>query len=67
MQRRGEGYIGKTAPWFILPIMLFSLCRARGVRRKAAACRARGVYRAVKMALAYLSEISVSALMFDYI
>src|SRR6267154_1433719 len=51
-----EGYIGKTAPWFILAIMLFSYF-VRG-----------GVYRAVKMSLGgTLAKFSVSALMFDYI
>jgi len=33
-----EGYIGKTAPWFILAIMVFFLRGARGLRGKLPAC-----------------------------
>src|SRR4051812_25472766 len=63
-----EGFIGKTAPWFILAVMIFSgavtliyieSCRmfVRG-----------GVYRTVKEALGgTLAKVSVSTLMFDYV
>src|SRR2546421_3864210 len=63
-----EGYIGKTAPWFILAIMLFSYAvRAAYVECCSMFVRG-GVYRAVKMSLGgTLAKFSVSALMFDYI
>src|SRR6202011_3392720 len=63
-----EGYIGKTAPWFILAIMLFSYA-VRAVYVESCSMFVRGgVYRAVKMALGgTLAKFSVSALMFDYI
>src|SRR5437773_849303 len=63
-----EGYIGKTAPWFILAIMLFSYA-VRAVYVESCSMFVRGgVYRAVKMSLGgTLAKFSVSALMFDYI
>ncbi len=63
-----EGYIGKTAPWFILAIMLFSYA-VRSVYVESCSMFVRGgVYRAVKQALGgALAKFSVSALMFDYI
>jgi amino acid transporter len=63
-----EGYIGKTAPWFILAIMLFSYA-VRAVYVESCAMFVRGgVYRAVKQSLGGgLAKFSVSALMFDYI
>src|SRR3981189_2276182 len=63
-----EGYIGKTAPWFILRIMLFSYA-VRAVYVESCSMFVRGgVYRAVKMSLGgTLAKFSVSALMFDYI
>jgi len=63
-----EGYIGKTAPWFILAIMLFSYA-VRAVYVESCSMFVRGgVYRAVKQALGGgLAKFSVSALMFDYI
>ena len=63
-----EGYIGKTAPWFILAIMLFSYA-VRAVYVESCSMFVRGgVYRAVKMSLGgVLAKFSVSALMFDYI
>src|ERR1700746_1438696 len=63
-----EGYIGKTAPWFILAIMLFSYA-VRAVYVESCSMFVRGgVYRAVKQSLGgSLGKISVSALMFDYI
>src|SRR5438445_8855443 len=63
-----EGYIGKTAPWFILAIMLFSYA-VRAVYVESCSMFVRGgVYRAVKQSLGgVLAKFSVSALMFDYI
>src|SRR5690349_9167627 len=63
-----EGYIGKTAPWFILAIMLFSYA-VRAVYVESCSMFVRGgVYRSVKQSLGgTLAKFSVSALMFDYI
>jgi amino acid transporter len=63
-----EGYIGKTAPWFILAIMLFSYA-VRAVYVESCSMFVRGgVYRVVKEAMGgTLAKFSVSALMFDYI
>jgi amino acid transporter len=63
-----EGYIGKTAPWFILAIMVFSYA-VRAVYVESCSMFVRGgVYRAVKQSLGgALAKFSVSALMFDYI
>ena len=63
-----EGYVGKTAPWFILAIMLFSYA-VRAVYVESCSMFVRGgVYRAVKQSLGgMLAKFSVSALMFDYI
>src|SRR5215471_11432527 len=63
-----EKAIGKTAPWFILAVMLFSYA-VRAVYVESCAMFVRGgVYRVVKEAMGgTLAKISVSALMFDYI
>src|SRR6201984_2780911 len=63
-----EGYIGKTAPWFILAIMLFSYA-VRAVHVESCSMLVRGGFcRAVKQSLGgALAKCSVSALMFDYI
>src|SRR6267143_2666862 len=63
-----EGYIGKTAPWFVLAIMLFSYA-VRAIYVESCSMFVRGgVYRAVKTALGgTLAKFSVSALLFDYI
>src|ERR1700756_867772 len=63
-----EGYIGKTAPWFILAIMLFSYA-VRAVYVESCSMFVQGgVYRAVKQSLGgAFAKFSVSALMFDYI
>jgi amino acid transporter len=63
-----EAFIGKTAPWFILAIMLFSYC-VRAIYVESCGMFVRGgVYRVVKEALgSTLAKFSVSALMFDYI
>jgi len=63
-----EGFIGKTAPWFILAIMVFSYA-VRAVYVESCSMFVRGgVYRVVKEALGgTLAKFSVSALMFDYV
>ncbi len=63
-----ETAIGKSAPWFILAIMLFGFgIRAIYVESCSMFVRG-GVYRVVHEALgATLAKFSVSALMFDYV
>jgi amino acid transporter len=63
-----EGYLGKSAPWFILGIMLFaSAVRAIYIESCSMFVRG-GVYRVVHEALGgTLAKFSVSALMFDYV
>jgi len=63
-----EGFIGKSAPWFILGIMLFSYC-VRAIYVESCSMFVRGgVYRVVKEALGgTMAKFSVSALMFDYV
>ncbi len=62
-----EQAIGKAAPWFIIAIMLFSIC-VRAVYMESCSMFVRGgVYKVVKNAVgAPLGKISVSALLFDY-
>src|SRR5262249_10251457 len=63
-----EKAAGPAAPWFILPVMLFSYA-VRAIYIESCAMFTRGgVYRVVKEAMGgTLAKISVSALMFDYI
>ncbi len=63
-----EQAFGKTAPWFILAIMLFAYA-VRALYMESCSMFVRGgVYRVVKEAMgSRLAKISVSALMFDYI
>jgi len=63
-----EQAIGKSAPWFIVAVMLFSFT-VRAVYVESCSMFVRGgVYRVVKEALGgTLAKLSVSALMFDYI
>src|ERR1700675_4377560 len=63
-----ESFIGKSAPWFILAVMLFSYC-VRTIYIESCSMFVRGgVYRVVKEALgAGMAKVSVSALMFDYV
>src|SRR6201981_2490900 len=63
-----EHYIGKSAPWFILAVMLFSYAvRALYIESSAMFVRG-GVYRVVKEAMgSTLAKFSVSALLFDYV
>ena len=63
-----EKVIGKSAPWFILAVMLFSYA-VRAIYIESSSMFVRGgVYRVVKEALGpTLAKFSVSALLFDYI
>ncbi len=63
-----EKVIGKSAPWFILGVMLFSYAvRALYIESSSMFVRG-GVYRVVKEAMGgTLAKISVSALLFDYV
>jgi amino acid transporter len=63
-----EKAVGRSAPWFILGVMLFSYA-VRAVYVESCAMFTRGgVYRVVKEAMGgTLAKLSVSALMFDYI
>src|SRR5205814_2327232 len=63
-----ENFIGRTAPWFILAIMILAYA-VRSVYIESCSMFVRGgVYRVVKEAMgSTLAKFSVSALMFDYI
>ncbi len=63
-----EHFVGRTAPWFILAIMLIAYAvRALYIESCSMFVRG-GVYRVVKEAMgSTLAKFSVSALMFDYI
>src|SRR3954453_9974485 len=63
-----EHFVGKTAPWFILAIMLLAYA-VRSIYIESCSMFVRGgVYRVVKEAMgSTLAKFSVSALMFDYI
>src|SRR5882757_472187 len=63
-----EQAAGRSAPWFILGVMLFSYA-VRAVYVESCAMFTRGgVYKVVKEAMGgTLAKLSVSALMFDYI
>ena len=63
-----EHFIGKSAPWFILAIMVLAYA-VRAVYIESCSMFVRGgVYRVVKEAMgSTLAKFSVSALMFDYI
>ena len=63
-----EQAVGKSAPWFILSVMIFSYAvRALYIESSAMFVRG-GVYRVVKEAMGgTLAKLSVSALLFDYI
>jgi len=63
-----EHFIGKTAPWFILAIMLLAGAVAALYIESCGMFVRGGVYRVVKEAMgSTLAKFSVSALMFDYI
>lgn len=63
-----EHFVGKSAPWFILAIMVLSFA-VRSMYIESCSMFVRGgVYRVVKEAMGpTLAKFSVSALMFDYI
>jgi amino acid transporter len=63
-----EGAIGRTAPWFILAVMLFSFA-FRSVNIESCSMFVRGgVYVVVRDAMGpFMARISVSALIFDYL
>src|SRR5450432_1308007 len=63
-----ETAVGKSAPWFILAIMLFSYA-VRAIYIESCSMFVRGgVYRVVHEAMGgTLAKFSVSALMFDYV
>src|SRR3954464_5725501 len=63
-----EQAIGKSAPWFILAVMIFAYA-VLGLYIESCSMFVRGgVYRVVKEAMgSTLAKVSVSALMFDYI
>src|SRR5882672_11613562 len=63
-----EGAIGRSAPWFILAVMLFSFA-VRSVYMESCSMYVRGgVYVVVRDAMGpVLARLSVSALIFDYI
>src|SRR5512138_1836747 len=63
-----EQAVGKSAPWFILGVMMFAFT-VRAVYVESCSMFVRGgVYRVVKEAVGGgVAKISVSALMFDYI
>lgn len=63
-----ENVIGRSAPWFVLGVMLFSYA-VRAVYIESSSMFVRGgVYRVVKEAMGgTLAKLSVSALLFDYV
>src|SRR6266576_262101 len=63
-----EHAIGKSAPWFILAVMLFSFA-VRSVYLESCSMFVRGgVYVVVRDAMGhFMARLSVSALIFDYI
>jgi amino acid transporter len=63
-----EQAVGKSAPWFILGVMLFSYA-VRAIYIESSAMFVRGgVYRVVKEAMGgTMAKLSVSALLFDYV
>jgi amino acid transporter len=63
-----ETFVGKSAPWFILAVMLFSYA-VRAVYIESCSMFVRGgVYRVVHEAMGpTLAKFSVSALLFDYV
>src|SRR5437773_959482 len=63
-----EHFIGKTAPWFVLAIMLLAFAVQSLYFESCSMFVRGGVYRVVKEGMgSTLAKFSVSALMFDYI
>ena len=62
-----EQYIGKSAPWFILGVMLFSAAVRMVYIESSSMFTRGGVYRVVKEAMGgTMAKLSVSALIFDF-
>jgi hypothetical protein len=63
-----EKVLGRSAPWFVLSVMLFSYA-VRSIYIESSSMFVRGgVYRVVKEAMGgSLAKLSVSALLFDYV
>jgi amino acid transporter len=63
-----EGAVGRSAPWFVLAVMLFSFA-VRSIYMESCSMYVRGgVYVVVRDAMGpFLARLSVSALIFDYI
>ncbi|MEW6130771.1 MAG: APC family permease [Acidobacteriota bacterium] len=63
-----EKFVGKSAPWFILGVMLFSFAVRLLYIESSSMFTRGGVYRVVKEALgSTMAKLSVSALIFDFI
>ncbi|MGH9735895.1 MAG: amino acid permease [Candidatus Acidiferrales bacterium] len=63
-----EHFIGRTAPWFVLAIMLFAFAVQTLYYESCGMFVRGGVYRVVKEGMgSTLAKFSVSALMFDYV
>jgi hypothetical protein len=63
-----EAFIGRTAPWFVLAVMVFSYAVTAIYTESCSMFVRGGVYRVVKEALGgTLAKVSVSALLFDYV
>src|ERR1043165_6200099 len=64
----GEQAIGRSAPWFILAVMLFSFA-VRSIYMESSSMFVRGgVYVVVRDAMGpFVARLSVSALLFDYV
>src|ERR1700757_1988749 len=63
-----ENVLGKSAPWFVLAVMLFSYAVCALYIESSSMVVRGGVYRVVKEAMGgTLAKFSVSALLFDYV
>jgi amino acid transporter len=63
-----EQFVGKSAPWFILAVMLFSFAVRMLYIESSSMFTRGGVYRVVKEAMGNnMAKLSVSALVFDFI
>src|SRR5450756_631019 len=63
-----EQAVGKSAPWFIVGVMVFAFAVRKVYVESCSMFTRGGVYRVVKEALGgTFAKVSVSALMFDYI
>jgi amino acid transporter len=63
-----EAFIGSTAPWFVLAVMVFSYSVTAIYIESCSMFVRGGVYRVVKEAMGgTLAKISVSALLFDFV